>query len=387
MNGTAWRAAPLAELCEMDRRSVRPGDPLTADLPFVGVETVTRDTGFLNFDANSRIGNGKSTAFRFDERHVLYGKLAPYLNKVATPDFAGRCSTELVPLLPRDGVDRDFLAHMLRRGEAVKFAVDSANGTRMPRVDMKLFMAMPIPFPSFDMQRRIAGVLNRAARIVRLRETARDRLRLFAPALFVETFGDPADNPMGWPVSTLGETCVVAGGGTPRRANPDYFGGSVPWATPTDVTALKTPYIGKTKETITETALRESSARRVPAGSVLLTSRATIGAAAVATVPMATNQGFANLKCGDFLSPEYLCFFLRNRAGTLNRMASGTTFKEISKSTLRTVEIPLPPLDMQRRFAAAVKSASRAALAASAAADAAARLAAALAARLSGGNP
>ena len=134
------RAVPLADLCDMDRRNVRPGDPLADELPFVGVETVTRDTGFLNFDANSRIGNGKSTAFRFDERHVLYGKLAPYLNKVATPDFPGRCSTELVPLLPCDGVDRDFLAHMLRRPETVKFAVESANGTRMPRVDMKFLM-------------------------------------------------------------------------------------------------------------------------------------------------------------------------------------------------------------------------------------------------------
>ena len=134
------RAVSLADLCEMDRRNVRPGDPLANELPFVGVENVTRDSGFLNFDTNSRVGNGKSTAFRFDRRHVLYGKLAPYLNKVATPDFAGRCSTELVPLLPRDGVDRDFLAHMLRRGETVKFAVDSANGTRMPRTDMKFLM-------------------------------------------------------------------------------------------------------------------------------------------------------------------------------------------------------------------------------------------------------
>ena len=81
----------------MDRRNVRPGDPLANELPFVGVENVTRDTGFLNFDTNSRVGNGKSTAFRFDRRHVLYGKLAPYLNKVASPDFAGMCSTELVP--------------------------------------------------------------------------------------------------------------------------------------------------------------------------------------------------------------------------------------------------------------------------------------------------
>ena len=88
---------PLGELCEMDRQGIQPDDPLTADLPFVGVENVVGGTGILNFDTDSRIGGQKSAAFRFDRRHVLYGKLRPYLNKVAVPEFAGRCSTELVP--------------------------------------------------------------------------------------------------------------------------------------------------------------------------------------------------------------------------------------------------------------------------------------------------
>ena len=95
------RRAPLGELCEMDRRGIPPDDPLAVELPFIGVENVVSGTGLLNFDTDSRVGAQKSTAFRFDPRHVLYGKLRPYLNKVAVPDFAGRCSTELVPLLPR----------------------------------------------------------------------------------------------------------------------------------------------------------------------------------------------------------------------------------------------------------------------------------------------
>ena len=152
----------------MDRQGIRPGDPLAAELPFVGVENVAGGTGLLNFDTDSRVGDQKSTAFRFDPRHVLYGKLRPYLNKVAVPDFAGRCSTELVPLLPRDGVDRDFLAHLLRRKETVEFVMASVTGARMPRTDMKVLMSMPAPFPPLDKQRRIADILNRAVRIERL---------------------------------------------------------------------------------------------------------------------------------------------------------------------------------------------------------------------------
>ena len=186
------RRVPLGELCEMDRQGIRPDDPLTAELPFVGVENVAGGTGLLNFDTDSRVGDQKSTAFRFDPRHVLYGKLRPYLNKVAVPDFAGRCSTELVPLLPRDGVDRDFLAHLLRRKETVEFVMASVTGARMPRTDMKVLMSMPVPFPTLDEQRRIAGILNRAARIEHLHIQAAKAAATVTVSLMTRLLGDGA---------------------------------------------------------------------------------------------------------------------------------------------------------------------------------------------------
>ena len=148
----------------------------------------------------------------------------------------------------------------------------------------------------------------------------------------------------------LGEACTIVGGGTPRRSNAAFFGGPIPWATPTDVTALDGPFIDQTRETITHAGLRESSARLVPSGTVLMTSRATIGYTAIAGVPMATNQGFANLICGDQLLPEYLAFWLQEQRSHLIQLAGGTTFKELPKSTLKKVCIPLPPLDEQRRI-------------------------------------
>ena len=203
------RVVPLGELCEMDRQGLRPEDPVAARLPLLGVEHVVSDTGALNLGSGSRIGDGKSTSFRFDERHVLYAKLRPYLNKVATPDFAGRCSTELVPLLPRRGVDREYLAHLLRRKETVAFVMSSVTGSRMPRADMKALMSMPVPHPSLGEQRRIVDILNRAARIEALRSRAAERLREFVPALFVKVFGDPARNPMAWPLLTLRDVSTL----------------------------------------------------------------------------------------------------------------------------------------------------------------------------------
>ena len=148
----------------------------------------------------------------------------------------------------------------------------------------------------------------------------------------------------------LAEVCTILGGGTPRRSNASYFGGTIPWATPTDITALGSLFIERTKETITEAGLNESSARLLPAGTVLMTSRATIGYTAIATRPMATNQGFANLICSERVAPQYLAYWLHDQRERLIQLSGGTTFRELSKSTLKKVRIPLPPLDEQRRI-------------------------------------
>lgn len=259
--------------------------------------------------------------------------------------------------------------------------------TSLPSLKLSTLKSAEIPLPPLDEQRRIADILNRAARIERLRARAIDHLHTFAPALFVKMFGDPVDNPMGWSVVQIGEVCTIVGGGTPRRNNEAHFGGAIPWATPTDVTALNDLSIVRTKETITEAGLRESSARLVPAGTVLLTSRATIGYTAIAERPMATNQGFANFICGECLVPEYLAYWLRGQRDHLIRLAGGTTFREISKSTLKSISIPLPPLAEQQRITDILNRAARIGRLGSQAAKAASALTASLMDRLLDGSP
>ena len=230
---------PLGELCEMDRQGLHPDDPIASGLPFVGVEHVESESGSFNFNNGSRVGSQRSTTIRFDERHVLYAKLRLYLNKVATPGFAGRCSTELVPLLPRDGVDREFIAYLLRRKETVDYVMSSVTGAQMPRTDMKSLMSLPVPLPPPDEQQQIVAILNRAAKIERLRAQARECLREFAPALFVRMFGDPDENPMGWVAEHLGNLIgegpqnglyrprSAYGSGTPILRINGFYDGSV----------------------------------------------------------------------------------------------------------------------------------------------------------------
>lgn len=154
----------------------------------------------------------------------------------------------------------------------------------------------------------------------------------------------------GWPSVLLGTVCDVIGGGTPSRDKPEFFGGHVPWVTPTDVTRRSGRYLDGGAETITELGLKNSSAKLLPERSVLLTSRATIGFTAINNIPVATNQGFASFICGPEIWPEFLAYWLEWSRDHLISLASGATFKEINKSTLRKLLVPLPPLDEQRRI-------------------------------------
>ena len=158
-----------------------------------------------------------------------------------------------------------------------------------------------------------------------------------------------------WKTVKLGEVTEIIKGGTPSRNVEKYFRGNIAWAIPSDITALDSfLYIDDTETHITEEALSNSAARLLPVGTVLLTSRATIGETAIATVPMATNQGFANFVCKEKLLNVFLAYYLRYIREKLNDLASGSTFKEVTKGTLLNIEIPFLPLEEQRAIAEAL---------------------------------
>lgn len=155
-----------------------------------------------------------------------------------------------------------------------------------------------------------------------------------------------------WKKANLGEVTEIIKGGTPSRSVEEYFQGENAWAIPSDITALNSAlFINDTVSHITDEAIRKSAAKELPIGTVLLTSRATIGETAITTIPMSTNQGFSNFICRGSLLNVFLAFYLRSIRRRLNDLASGSTFKEITKSTLLNVEIPLPPLPEQRAIA------------------------------------
>lgn len=154
----------------------------------------------------------------------------------------------------------------------------------------------------------------------------------------------------GWRHTTLGEIADVYGGGTPSTNTPEFWGGDIPWITPTEVVAQDGQAIARTKRTITRHGLERSGARLLPARSVLVTSRATVGAVALAASPIAINQGLAGLVCGNDVVPEWLMIWCQANRNEFRSRAGGSTFPEISRSIVRTIPLWVPSLLEQRRI-------------------------------------
>lgn len=176
-----WRWAKLGDICVQDRHIVEPHTDEAKSLTYYSLEHIESETGRILKTPQDHIKEiGKSASFRFDDRHVLYGKLRPYLNKVALPESAGRCTVELIPLLPNENTTRSFLALLLRRPETVDFAMQHRTGSRMPRADMKSLITLEVPLPPLPEQHRIVAKLNeRLAAVDRARRAAEDMIEQF----------------------------------------------------------------------------------------------------------------------------------------------------------------------------------------------------------------
>lgn len=154
----------------------------------------------------------------------------------------------------------------------------------------------------------------------------------------------------GWQRKTLGETCEVVNGGTPKTGVPDYWNGKHRWITPAEMGKRLSPYVAETERMISDSGLRNSSARMLPPHSVILSSRAPIGHLVINTEPMATNQGCKGLIPRSLLQHKFLYYHLSSIVDLLNSLGTGATFKELSGGKLKEVTIPIPPLAEQQRI-------------------------------------
>jgi type I restriction enzyme S subunit len=176
-------------------------------------------------------------------------------------------------------------------------------------------------------------------------------------ALFPSIFQDSEVGhiPAGWAVEPVGQVVDCVGGATPSTAEPEYWeGGTHHWTTPKDFSSLQAPVLIDTDRRITDAGVARISSGLLPAGTVLLSSRAPVGYLAIAAIPVAINQGFIAMKCNERASNYFMLNWCQASMAEIEGRATGTTFAEISKHNFRPIPVMLPPKKLMAAFTAQV---------------------------------
>jgi type I restriction enzyme S subunit len=259
-------------------------------------------------------------------------------------------------------VDPRFIYYFFSSREGIQQIVNQNSSSGVPHINLTSLRKFSLPVPPLKEQQRIADILsayddlieNNQRRIALLEEAARMLYREW----FVR-FRFPGHEhvkiidgvPELWKPHTLAHVCDAVGGGTPSTDKREYWdGGDIPWFTPTDVTRNACLALLDSEKRITESGLRGSSAKMLPAGTVLMTSRASVGFFGIVQVPSCTNQGFINIVPHKPNMRMYLLHNLMSRVEEIRSHAGGATYKEISKGKFKTLRVLVPDDSLLREF-------------------------------------
>lgn len=334
--------------------------------------------------------------FPFESRYFLSSPAGPRLvrNRDLRADdavvyYLGDYSTEYL-IEPGDvlvGMDGDFSPYVWRQGRALlnqrvgrirvtnrasqrylAYAIagplkdlEGATGaTTVKHLSHRDVESITIPLPSRVEQERIAVALEDCDAFISALEreiTKKQAIRqgmmqqLLTGRTRLPSFTAP------WQEVTIGDLASVSGGGTPSTRVSSLWGGGIPWFTPAEIPESGAGVVTSSDRTITEAGLQKSAAKLLPEGTVLVTSRASIGNCAIAGCPVATNQGFTSLVPKDRESTEFLYYWVQQHRARFVSRAAGSTFLEISGSKVAAIEVLAPGADEQSAIGTVLKDA------------------------------
>ena len=241
--------------------------------------------------------------------------------------------------------DTRFLCYLINSMDLSGYVTGSAQ----PKLSQANLNAVTLSLPTLAEQKRIVEYLYMLDQKIDVNRQINDNLELQAQAFFQELFVDNADPE--WAIGTISDLGAVVGGSTPSKAKPEYYTETgIAWITPKDLSINKSKFISHGENGITELGLKNSSATIMPEGTVLFSSRAPIGYIAVAAGEVTTNQGFKSIVPKPEIGTAFVYYFLKHNLPIIEGMASGSTFKEVSGSTMKGVPAVIPDTDTIARF-------------------------------------
>lgn len=254
-----------------------------------------------------------------------------------------------------------YLKYVLKSPSWYGFVNNYIGGSAQPGMNARVFGKYYLPYTDFSTQQKIASILsaydslieNNKKRIKLLEQIAEDLYKeWFVRFRFpgYETAEFEGGVPKGWKIKRIGKICDTIGGGTPSTTNSDFWGGTIKWVTPTDITSNKSLPLIDVKEKITELGLKKSSAKMLPPQTILMTSRASIGFFGICEEEVCTNQGFISIIPREDNLRMYMLHNLMMRKDEIVANANGSTFLEISKGRFRKMYMLIPTHELLCSF-------------------------------------
>ena len=252
-------------------------------------------------------------------------------------------------VIPHKDINKSYLFYSLI--VAVEELKRRVHGSTMTHVTKPVFNRVTTKVPPLQIQKQIVERMDKIVEAQKLNdEFIQKSDELFQSLLHQEL------NPGGkdWEIKSIGEVCKIVGGGTPSREELKHFKGEIPWVTVKDLHVLE---IEDTLEHINKESLKNCAANLVPANTVLVATRVGLGKVAIARKPLTFNQDIKGLIANDNIDAGYLFYIVLKNAGKIEKNGKGATVKGVTQEFLKSIKIPLPPLQTQKQIVAKLSAA------------------------------
>ena len=334
----------LSDICFYAKGKVNVSGLTDAD--YISTENMLPNKGGIT-TASSLPSTIQTQAYKKDD--VLLSNIRPYFKKIWFADFDGGCSNDVLVFRAKEGTDARFLYYVLADDAFFGYSTATSKGTKMPRGDKTAIMQYEVPHFDLPIQKKIAGILADIDDKIALNSNINKNLEQQAQALYQELFVTNVSSE--WKTGTISDLGTVVGGSTPSKSKPEYYTDrGIAWITPKDLSVNKSKFVTRGENDITEFGLKNSSASIMPEGTVLFSSRAPIGYIAIAAGEVTTNQGFKSVVPKPEIGTPFIYYFLKTNLPIIEGMASGSTFKEVSGSTMKIIPAVIPDSDTLARF-------------------------------------
>jgi type I restriction enzyme S subunit len=385
-----WQVLPLADVADFQEGpGILAKDFREVGVPLLRLKCVEGD--FVTLDGcnylDPEMVARKWNHFRVEAGDLLISTSASLgrVSVVTDQSAGGVPYTGLIRFKPKnERVVPEYLKAFLGSAAFVGQAEAMASGSVIRHFGPSHIRQMAILLPPADQQMAIGQVASLLDERLRLLRETNATLEYIAQALFKSWFIDfdpvrakaegrepegmdaataalfPAKFdesalgliPKGWKVGEIGQAADCVGGGTPSTKERNYWEPALHhWTTPKDLSGLNAPVLLNTERRLSDLGLAKVSSGLLPAGTLLMSSRAPIGYLAIAQIPVAVNQGFIAMRPDGLLPPVYLYLWCQANMETIKQKANGSTFMEISKMAFRPIPMVLPVKEIVARFA------------------------------------